>query len=265
MSDQAPTSTSGDEYVPPYLRLINDVHESYIKFKKNRVHIHRKPDVPNLKFAVIYGLACHTDMLACEVLPLLDTDDPRPRLAAVPIVRSIYEAGLTAQWVSRVPGAEYRIAKKHHDVARQQTEELKKSGLALLREAADIRAKRDDDEEPAAYPDMPSSASIQSICETFEGGTDLYLIYRMLCGNTHAGVETIDEWLSLDDGVTSGYRVRADPKNHWDQLTDAVALWGVVWAAFAFDDLVKNTPRRSFLNKVARVGMVVPRLPKVKQ
>ena len=118
----------------------------------------------------------------------------------MPIVRAIFEAGLTAQWISRTPLAEFRIAKKHRDVQRGITAELRKSFVPLLREAADAREDRHDEAQFVMDPGTPPNASIKSICESTEGGVDLYLIYRLLCGNVHPGVEAIEPWLTADPG-----------------------------------------------------------------
>lgn len=248
------------ESEPDYLRLINQLHDGFTEFQRNRRQIHPKKDVPHTKIAVVYGLACHADMLSREVLPLLAGDDPRPHLAAVPIVRAIYEAGLTAQWISHTPLAEFRIAKKHRDVQRQMTTELRRSAIARMDEAADRRDDWYDESQFDIPPGTPPSAGIESICTGFKGGVDLYLIYRMLCGNVHPGVEAIDPWLSGDPNNEHGVRFLTDPREQWHDLTAYVTLWGVLWSSVALDDLIKNNPRRNLLNRTSEKGQADLRL-----
>lgn len=247
-----------EEDVPDYLQLVNQLHDDFSTFQEGRRQVHLKKHVPHPRFAVLYGLACQTDMLSREALPLLDTDDPRPRLAAVPIVRSVYETGLTAQWVAGTPLAEYRIAKKHRDVQREVTTALRLSANPLFREAAEHREDRYDESQFDMPDGTPPSAGVKAICESLEGGNDLYLIYRMLCGNTHPGVEAIDVWLNPNEN--SGVALRPYPREPWREALDAVCLWGVLWASVALDDVVKNSPRRNLLNRTAGRSQAVLRL-----
>lgn len=240
---------------------VNELHHDFIEFQKHRRQVHLKDGVPHTRFVVVYGLACHADMLSREVLPLLDTTDPRPRLAAVAIVRAIFEAGLTAQWISRTPLAELRIAKRHRDVQREITSELRQSSVPLLRDSVDIREGWYDESEFVTDPSMPPSASVKSICDGLEGGVDLYLIYRMLCGNVHPGVEAIDPWLSASTNDESKVLIRVDPHEQWrGELLSFVCLWGVLWSSIALDDLVKNHPRRNLLNRTSKLTQADLRL-----
>lgn len=244
---------------PDYVALLSELHDSHVDFQENRQQIHLMKTVPQAKFVLVYGLACHADLLTAEVMPMLDEKDPRPRLAAVPIVRSMFEAGLTAQWLTLVPLAELRLAKKHRDVYREMTSEMHASKVPLIKEMA---ARRDQYDEQGFLtdPSMPVSSGIKPICDSLVEGHSLYLLYRILCGHVHAGIEAAELWVSGDAGAASGFRVRHSPQEEWGALLDAIAFWSSLWAARALDDIVMNNPRRNLLNRIRDKGQSESRL-----
>ena len=47
----------------------------------------------------------------------------------------------------------------------------------------------------------------------FEEGKTLYFLYRLLCGNTHAGIQIAEQWLEADARLSFHVRETPHPQN----------------------------------------------------
>lgn len=208
-----------------------------------------KDGVSDAALALLYGLRAHAYSLAEATIDLWDR--PGLRVAALPLTRAIFEAGLTAQWVAQDSDAGLAMVAAFADNRRKLADNMQKVTGPLADAAAEIRT---------AVPDVTSrklgtAQKIISIANQFENGDELYTYYRILCGRTHAGVEVADKWLAMDpNGVISFLR---EP-NAGPVREEFLAILGLLLASSAFEESIQpeTSEVTAFLDDVAReVGL----------
>lgn len=192
-------------------------------------------------FGLLFGLTAQAHELVRGGLPIMEP----MTTAAHPVIRSVYELGVTAQWVYWVPGAELQVAKEAVRKRRNLINQMKKSTSTEFLQTA----KRWEEEEES--PDLSSVArmpSFEAVCGHFDTGDELYMHYRLMSGNTHAGAEAADRWLAIEEGrLVLRAHAREDPPA-WMYF----AVLGLMWASRALNDALKKSPRSNFLNRIAR-------------
>lgn len=195
--------------------------------------------------ALLYGLQAHAYALAEATIDLWG--HPGLRVAALPITRAIFEAGIIAQWVAQDPEAGVAVFAAHADQRRKLADNLEKVTGPFADAAPEIRAAI-----PALTSKKLSTAkSIFAMTALFENGDELYAYYRILCGQTHAGVEAADKWLDVDaDGAVA---FLSQPKTSPAQ-EEFLAIYGLLLAASAFEERTqKGGPDVSgFLDAISR-------------
>jgi hypothetical protein len=206
-----------------------------------------------LNFALVYGLACHAKTMIAESLALFR----EPTLAMVPITRSVYEAGVTAQWLRQVPDADIALMRESRRLQAALTTTMIASANPEYQESGRIRSEQQ--EPPIPVGQGPNSAGFEQICNTFGPGQELYLYYRMLCGPVHAGVQAADVWLGEDSVM--GFRARRQPRFGFTHEAGWLAAWGLALAHRALDELIIDSPRADFLDRIEREEQMTTRLP----
>lgn len=199
--------------------------------------------------ALLYGLQAHAFSLAEATIDLWG--HPGLRVAALPLTRAIFEAGITAQWVAQDPEAGVAVVAAHADNRRKLADNLQKVTGPFADAAPEIRAAI-----PAVTSNKSSTAQkIVNIAAQFSNGDELYAYYRILCGQTHAGVEVADRWLNFDtDGAVS---FLSQPKIRPAQ-EEFLAIYGLLLAASAFEESIhtEGPEVTGFLDDIAReVGL----------
>lgn len=197
-------------------------------------------------WATIYGLTCHAHELVRSGFLRVDPGS----ISTAPIARSVFEAGVTAQWLRWQPDADLALLRKRRREQLKLTEDLQSSPLEGQRAAGARRRQSHVEPEIPRTSVQEPDTSFRAICMTFEQGTELYVYYRVLCGQMHAGVEAAETWLEVDE--KGELHVRRTPKEvgrlAWPYLT----LLGVLWASRALDDVIRPSTRGNFLNRVAK-------------
>jgi len=246
-------TTSDEEDLESYEPLLAEMCADFDRFWA-RPQLNRDTRIaPSvLTFAMVYGLACHARTLVAESLPLFT----KPTLAMVPIIRSVFEAGVTAQWLRWVRDSDVSLMRAHRRQQTLLTDSLLESANPMFHESG--RHRRAEEEPPIPLGEGPDSASFKAICYSFATGPDLYLHYRMLCGPVHAGVQAADVWLAeTDDGQL---RVRREPRFGFANEGGWIAAFGLGLAHRALDDMVVGSPRANFLNRAERRAEMLTRL-----
>jgi hypothetical protein len=192
----------------------------------------------------LYGLNAHAHYMARRCLPIL----AESTIAAVPIVRSVFECGVMAQWLRWVPGSEMTLM---DDFDRQMgliMDDFETSAEPDWRERATELRERLTEIPYLSEAPRANSAKILRICEKFYGGTDLYVRYRVLSAHTHAGAQLASTWLGRD---AAGWRVLDKPRESLSfESVGRIVISALGWSARAFDDLVAESPRSVFLDSV---------------
>lgn len=235
--------------VPDYVGLLAEMCDDFDQFQRGK-YFALNPYMP-VHLTLLYGLNCHAHYMVRRCLPLL----AESTIAAIPIVRSVFECGVMAQWLRWVPGSEDILMEESHRQMVQLTKDLGRSEAPHYREgAARLSTHRALTEWPK-LPEAPAHAArIAAICRTFYAGADLYSDYRYLSGYTHAGYLLATAWLDTDRARP---RVRDKPQEPLTiQFVGRRALLALGWSSRAFDDLVYESPRSDFLNSVEqRTGL----------
>lgn len=197
--------------------------------------------------ATILALTAHVHESVRALLPNLPHG-----LTAVnaPIARSALESALTVMWIDRKPDAAAAFTNEN---ARQR-----RAIATRLREAGDhaqaARVVHVDDPEWATAPDSKAEARQFEQLAKALGANDLYLMYRILCGLTHASPGLADEYLnSGGDLVPFHFSPKPTPigRGMSASLTWLLAAC-LLWSARRVDYLDGRNSRRSGLRAHGR-------------
>ena len=210
-----------------------------------------KPQVRNqAKVMLVCGLNSHSHYLIGRCLRLL-AESP---IAVVPIVRSVFECGVMAQWLRWIPGSELSLMEERRRLLVALTGDLSRSQTPHYREVAAASAEHGIFTRWPNLADVPpaSAAKFEAICRAFDAEADLYSDYRFLCGYTHAGIDLANVWIVLDGALDAGgVRVRNQPQEFLSLASvGRLAYQGLGWSSRAVDDLIAESPRSDFLDSV---------------
>jgi hypothetical protein len=236
--------TAGEiDEVLNYIGLLSEMCDDFDLTQKRKNFV-LNPDVP-AHLTLLYGLNCHAHYMVRRWLPLL----AESTIAAVPIVRSVFECGVIAQWLRWFPGSEDSLMEESHRQMVALTKDLSRSETPYRRERATSLSTHRVITEWPKLEDAPAHASrIAEICRAFCGGADLYSNYRVLSGYSHAGCLLATAWLDTDRARP---RVRDKPQEPLTfKFVGEIALLALCWSSRAFDDLVYKSPRSDFLDSI---------------
>ncbi|MBM7365526.1 DUF5677 domain-containing protein [Gordonia hydrophobica] len=216
-------------------------------------YLDREPvskSVDLVRVGCLYGLAMNNTNLL-EYIAQSHRGGVSP-LLLMPLVRTVYETGITAQWIAQVDDAPNAWINESRRQSGILVRALRESTNDTFRSAADSVEKA-----RVAYDDLADPASAQSVAKNFKdicdeigvGADGSYQYYKLLCAFTHPSVDLADEYIAQDqdDPPTSFMALRV-PKF---DATDAwlfLAVAATVWAQIAFqykakDDRLKNRLR----------------------
>lgn len=200
--------------------------------------------------ACLYGLAMNNTNLL-EFVTKAHREGTSP-LLLMPQIRSIYETGITAQWIAQVEDAPYAWMGEGRRQSASLVEKLRTSRSEVFRDAADPIWKARVD-----YPDLPSKSkatarSFEKICDDIGVGADgSYQYYKLMCAFTHPSVDLADQYLAAVENDL-GFQAYRAPK--FDK-TDAwlyLAVIGTALAQMAFQYSAKDRVLRSSLRAVGK-------------
>lgn len=200
-----------------------------IAFYANQVNprnVISKPGVRQNQVKLLAAFTRNSQAVAEASVPLWT--EPYLEVAARPLARVLFETGLYAQWVWQEPEAANAVLAAH-----------KKQRQSLANDAATIplfAGLKEEIEEtlPDVYSPLAGIAkSVEQVCLRFEEGKTLYFLYRLLCGNTHAGIQIAEQWLEADARLSFHVRETPHPQN---ATMLATALMGLLLCATAFEE-----------------------------
>lgn len=127
---------------------------------------------------------------------------------------------------------------------------MTKAGWAAAT-AADVEQLRDDLDRDA--PLGRTAKQFNLMCDDFDGGSHLYVIYRYLSGHSHASATLAASYLQQASYGEVAVRELDREPGHEELMTLG---WCLIWASRALDYIVDGSPMRSELKAQGkRVGI----------
>jgi hypothetical protein len=242
---------------PDYLGLLREMCDDFDQFQlqqRERYKLNRQVRNPS-QVTYLYGLNAHAHYMARRCLPIL----AESTIASVPIVRSVFECGVMAQWLRWIPGSELTLMDDFDLQMGRVINDFETSAEPVWRErAAELRERLVEIPDLSEAPRGAHSSKIKTICDSFYGGTDLYVRYRFLSAHSHAGAQVASAWLGRD---AAGWRVLDKPREFLSfESVGRIVISALGWSSRAFDDLVAKSPRSKFLDSVEQRTQVSTRL-----
>lgn len=197
---------------------------------------------------LVYALSTHTLRLGRVGLDLYEEGFA---LEAMPTVRSAYESALTACWLAESREAPAAIFNEDMRQRRVLGETLAKATSAVFRGEADSFTK-------AEVERLETTADAQArrfneLCNALRpGGTDAYVVYRVMSAFTHPSASLADEYVTEDASSPLGLRLRGNPNAEPDFTWLPILVSSMVWAARAVDVMDRDHTHRSYLRSVAQ-------------
>ncbi|MCF8572329.1 DUF5677 domain-containing protein [Gordonia sp. HY002] len=217
-----------------------------------------------VRVGCLYGLAMNNTKLL-DFIAQSHREGVSP-LILMPLVRTAYETGITAQWIAQVQDAPNAWINESRRQSAGLVRSLRGSNNDTFRSAADqVERAR------VAYADLPGPASARTVATSFRqicdeigvGADGSYQYYKLLCAFTHPSVDVADEYVAQDQtNPTTSLVALREPKF---DATDAwlfLAVAATVWAQMSFQYRAKDNILRNFLRSVSReLGIVLDLKP----
>jgi hypothetical protein len=219
------------------LAIADDLISAFAKLRKQPGGITSRPKVAPLRLVMAYGLAAQA----------LDVGQDAVRIiregrygAATPLVRVVFECGVHAQWLVIEPAAADAMAKEAHRQRNALADSMAQT-QRFLHHAATVRATAGT--APTAPPAV-SAKEFWKVCKQVDPAGNLYVMYRMLCADAHAGVPVVERWFA-ENAEPPGLAWRPEPADlrpeQCNVLAGTLAL-SLLWATAGFDQMVKGRP-----------------------
>lgn len=203
--------------------------------------------------AVTLGLVSHAHVVGRAAFTLLAANNG---LAAAPIVRTMFECALTAQWVAQVDGAQDAFFAKQTKQRRNLLKAMRSLTLPSLDAAELDSAMAALDVQDAVKARL--SATFEAICDALQpGGKQAYAHYRLMSQLSHPSDLMLDHYFGAAPGLAGiGRKVPPEPvpQTSWT----ALALASLVWAGQAVEYTNRGRPRRALIRKVANRLQIDP-------
>ena len=198
------------------------------------------------QLAVVHSLTAQVHRLYVPASRLLDEGSI---LESMPLVRSGYEAALTAQWVAQTDDGANAFV--NEDVRRRkQLDRTARAGVpASIRAGASIPHT---DLEPLETSAAGPARNFEQLCSDLTpGGASAYFAYRVLSMHSHPSLISVDDYLDTNDaGELTGMRL--DPNQPERLPWRGIVVSSMVWAGRAVDFFDEAHTRRSQLRSAAK-------------
>jgi hypothetical protein len=148
--------------VPDYIALLQEMCDDFDLFLQGGNYALTRVRDP-AQVTLLGGLNSHAHYMVRRCLPLL----AETAIAAIPIVRSVFECGVMAQWLLWVPGSEMALLNECRRQMEQLTKYHSRSETPHYREGAAAAAAH---RLFAEWPEKPPAQAGVEICDAFYGG-----------------------------------------------------------------------------------------------
>lgn len=206
------------------------------------------------RFLSVFGMSAHVHRLAEAFLTLHDRN---MTVEALPILRLMYESALTSMWLAQNDEGAAAFANAELGQRRNIAETLGKTNNRTFQQSA-LNFPGLDRERILTDSDQQAKKFYLLCNDLTPGGADAYVLYRLLCGYSHATLNIIDQYMipneQNDDVEGISYRSAKPDTGLWLYI----AASSLVWAGTAVDYIDPRRERRSELRDAAR-SIGVPR------
>ena len=168
----------------------------------------------------------------------------------IAVVRSIYEAAMTAVWLAKEPEAVNAWTRElSRNRKRMRHLALRSSNFADMADIMDL-VEPDPSWPEASEASAAEARNVEALARRFPLA-DAYILYKMLCEMTHPTVALVDQYLSPGTGEAGfAFHVHGRPRTDdiWAWLVAVCALW----SSRLVDHYTPGSPHRSRLRAIAR-------------
>lgn len=209
---------------------------------------------------MVYGLSSHALRLGAVVL---DLHENGKGLESMPVIRSLYEIAMTAQWLAQSREAPAAVYNEDLRLRRLLSRDFARSASKVFQEGADKIAHL----SAEALETIASGQArhFEQRCNALHpGGAHAYALYRAMSAYVHPGSQLMDQYLVPEDGeeAAAGVSLRAEPADIGHHTWLFLAVASMMWAARALDLMQRDKPHRNYLRGVAR-ALEVPEVLKL--
>lgn len=236
-------------------KLIQSFYSAYTGELVSRRLVFGRP-APEGLAPIVWAFAAHVHHLARPALALLRSDDD---LAAAPLIRAMFEAAITAQWVVQVPTGVDGVTSEALRLRRSLREVVARAGWSEAAES--VTLTEEDRAHLEAAPEV-TTRRFDAMCDDLQpGGAHAYFVYKSLSAMAHPGPHVLDRYM-LASTPASPVTVILHPKpeelgvTHW---TFQIAA-SLTWAGAALDAVEQTKTRRAELKMLGRVLGIQPYL-----
>jgi len=182
---------------------------------------------------------------------------------SMPLARLTFETGVTAQyvWHFRETGTVPAVGELGRLHLGKLVNELKGAAWDVPTDAA-AQVEADAAEAEGELSNAAQRLrNFETVCKSFTDGPSLYVVYRVMSGESHtAGGGLLTRFLG--DDAAGGLTTKDPRKDDWTEAATSVAL-GLMLAWSSFDAWQKDTPHAQRLTEIgARIGMPTMLTPK---
>lgn len=199
--------------------------------------IEYRAEVDAQRAVAITTQAHHAVRMARSILLV---DDAARGIEIVPSVRLVLECGVTAAWLLLTPGSGHTLIRDGAEQRRKALEHLARLGEETgpgYEQALAALANLEDAEGPRSF-------IFEQRCNALKGGSSIYVLYRVLSSESHAGMGIADYYSKADDDSRIGLSFDRDAEN-----SARVSLLGVTASmlllAINADEIARLRPHRT--------------------
>lgn len=252
MASRTPLPTADRRRDPDFVRsIIADLITLWEQTMGSEVIYREQLDAD--RAIAITTQAHHAVRMARAVLLIDGVSDG---IEMVPSVRLVMECGVTAAWLLLTPGSENALLREGAKNRKKAIEHLirvddeeEEETDASVRPGLEQARKILDELDGA---DGPKSFEFEQRCVRLAGGGGIYVLYRALSAQAHAGMGIMDFYIEEDPNSPIGISMtpHADNDLRVSHLAIAAAM---LFLALNADELARAKPRHmTQLRKVAK-------------
>jgi hypothetical protein len=176
------------------------------------------------------------------------------------LARSALEYAVVGHWASHV-GDNAVLARYGQDQRKLKAlvKDLERTRRDVVptQWKAEMFAEAIDDDPPPAVDEQKLIDDFEEICKEIGSHNNLYPSYRMLCWITHPTLHAANVYVDDSGGILMTPRYREERPMG---LVSLIAFC-VYWSARTVDDLTIDSPNAKWLDSIAELIDVIPRLP----
>jgi len=231
--------------VEDLIALGRELVTGFDRFNENRRQLRARSGISQAKLVGVFGLTSRVHAIAPTVL---DAAAAQRGWAVTPLVRTAFECAVFAAWVE-MHGEDgiAAMVRESDRASRALMVDTKRSpNIASYQDAIDrLEAKLVRGHQ---LPGSLSSQSRQHVFKDVDPSGELYLMYRLLSVDSHAGTETIEgHAIEAGKGAATELRLTKPGPRAAMPLDLHLLVLSLILSGEALDGLVVSKPRKAEL------------------